>query len=344
MLYLPALRALRRAFPDSDIHGICASTAAREFFEHCAEIDCVTQISASRTVGFMNAVALLRGALALRRERFDLSLAVFPSNRFACAVLSALAGARWRLAHRYSAQDYFRNLNVLIHAAVPADAGLHDVEQNMTLVDHVTGGTSRSISSADLRLSIPAALEDQARDRFDEWGFTGKRVTGMHVTSFPDMTCKRWDGSRFHELITRILQAPDTAVAIFGTDDERAYIEEVVDVLRERVKICTGMSLMETVALVSRCDAFVSNDSGLMHMAVCVGVPTLGIFGPTNPVRTKPYGSPHRVVQPNHPCTACYRYPFGRSPDLKNCIRRSCLQDLGVDEVYCAYRQLTKEE
>ncbi|MDA1086867.1 MAG: glycosyltransferase family 9 protein [Verrucomicrobia bacterium] len=339
LLYRPALRELKKRLPHAEIHAICASRAATVFFESCDEVTRTIQLSQSRNVSPGNGWRLVKGAWALRGERYDLSLTVFPSNRFACALLAILVGARWRLAHHYRSRDHWRNLNGLIHADVPADPNLHDVEQNMTLIEKVTGAPW---SSAELDVSFdPAASQiDVAREMFRAWGLDGKHVTGMHVTSFPDMTYKRWEGSRFCELAGRILESPMTGVIIFGTRDERGYIEQVVGDRGDRITVCTDAPFEVVAALVAQCSAFVSNDSGLMHLAVCVGVPTLGIFGPTNPVRTRPWGARHRMVQPDHACLACYRYPFGASPELEKCIAHSCLDALSVAEVYSAYESL----
>jgi ADP-heptose:LPS heptosyltransferase len=279
------------------------------------------------------------GAWALRGERYDLSLMVFPSNRLACSVLAILVRARWRLAHRYRTRDHWRNFNGFIDADVPADPGLHDVEQNMTLIERVTGASWSSVE-LDVTFEPATSQVDAAREMFHAWGLDGKDVTGMHVTSFPDMTYKRWEGSRFREVATQILESPNAGVIVFGTADERDYIEQVVGDQRDRITVCTDAPFEAVAALVAQCSSFISNDSGLMHLAVCVGVPTLGLFGPTNPVRTRPWGARHRIVQPDHPCTACYRYPFGPSPALENCIVRSCLESLSVAEVRAAYQDL----
>jgi ADP-heptose:LPS heptosyltransferase len=345
LLYLPALRELRRRLPDASIDAVCASRAARELLEQCPEIRRVVQVSASRATGPANAWSLVAGALRLRRERYDLSLPVFPANRLACTVLAAGIGARWRLTHRYAARDHRRTGAWLLEADVPADPSLHDVEQNLALVYHALGDDPARARRGpaqedDIRFEPGMGARREAEQRFHAWNMADKRVIGFHVTSFPDMTYKRWDGARFRELMLRLLRKSPTGLVVFGTPDERDYIEGVVGDLADAVRICTDAAFPTMAALVGRCAAFVSNDSGLMHVAVSMGVPTLGIFGPTNPTRTRPYGPRHRIVQPDHPCVACYRYPFGPSPGLANCRRDSCLRALSVDEVHAAFQAL----
>ena len=95
LLYRPALRELKRRLPHAEIHAVCASGAAKAFFEACGEVTRTIQLSPSRDVSPGNAWRLVKGAWALRGERYELSLMVFPSNRFACALLAILVGARW---------------------------------------------------------------------------------------------------------------------------------------------------------------------------------------------------------------------------------------------------------
>jgi len=68
----------------------------------------------------------------------------------------------------------------------------------------------------------------------------------------------------------------------------------------------------------------IANDSGPMHIAVALGRPLVTPFGPTNPVRTGPYGRPDSVVRIDLPCSPCYS---------KTCSHQSCLQWLEVGPV-----------
>lgn len=342
LLFLPTLRELARRLPQAQIDAVCASVAARDFFEACPEITNVYQIGHERTMRPGVAIAAAGAAIRLRKQHYDISLTVFPSNRMACTALALLVGARRRLAHRYASRYHWRNLNALLHTEVRADATLHDVEQNRRLLMPVLGEIDDHARPEDLQLPLRDEDALAAEARFADWSLPNGVVVGMHVTSYPDMIYKRWAPARFRSLIERLLTDATLSVIIFGTADEHAYLEDLANPFHERVKICTDAPIMHTAAMVARCTYFISNDSGLMHVAACSGVPTLGLFGPTNPTRTAPYGPQHRVVSPVHPCTACYQYPFAPSPGLRNCLRRSCLEDLHVDQVYDTFVDLQR--
>jgi heptosyltransferase-2 len=342
LLYLPTLRELARRLPHAQLDAVCASAAAREFFEACPEITNVYQIGRERTMRPGVALAAAVAALRLRPQRYDVSLTVFPSNRLACTALAVLIGARRRLAHRYAPRYHWRNMNALLHTDVRADDTLHDIEQNRRLLAPLLGEIESRARPDDLLMPLRDEDRRAADALLEDWSLQDGNIVGMHVTSYPDMTYKRWAPDRFQGLIERLLSDPARSVIIVGAPDERAYIENIARPFAGRVKICADATLMHATAVVSRCDYFVSNDSGLMHVAALCGVPTLGIFGPTNPSRTAPSGPQHRVVAPDHPCTACYRYPFAPSPGLRNCMQRSCLEDLGVDTVYDAFVELQR--
>jgi ADP-heptose:LPS heptosyltransferase len=98
----------------------------------------------------------------------------------------------------------------------------------------------------------------------------------------------------------------------------------------------------QAAALMKKCSLFISNDSGPMHMAAAVGVPTVAIFGPTNPVWVKPWGVKHRIVRLGLPCSPCFRY----SPAPLKCaahIDFACLKDIDVDQVHKACLDLFLE-
>ena len=105
-------------------------------------------------------------------------------------------------------------------------------------------------------------------------------------------SAKRWPIGQFIELSRRLVGELNATVLVFGGPDEEALQETgSFDPRRSPAGLlAVNESLKHTAALIRACDLMISNDSGLMHVAAALGVPTLGIFGPTNPSRTAPYG------------------------------------------------------
>ena len=109
---------------------------------------------------------------------------------------------------------------------------------------------------------------------------------------------KTWRAERFVELALRVTAAdgllPGARIALFGRNDERPQVIQLLEGLpKERcLDLIGGPDLMEIYACFQRCDLYVGNDSGLMHIAAAAGVPTLGLFGPSKEELYAPWG-PH---------------------------------------------------
>ena len=99
-------------------------------------------------------------------------------------------------------------------------------------------------------------------------------------------SAKTWRAERFVELYRRLTGPdgimPDARVAIFGHESERPQVAELIDAvpMSRRVDLIGRVTLPELFACLKRCDLYVGNDSGLMHMAAAARIPTLGLFGP----------------------------------------------------------------
>ena len=116
------------------------------------------------------------------------------------------------------------------------------------------------------------------------------------------------------------LSNPGQQIASYVFDTVRALVPE--------------MGVGALAAFLARCDLLVSGDSGPLHMAVALGIPVVGLYGPSDPVRNGPYGGRFRVVRGVVPCGPCYR---------RRCARRDCMEAIGVEAVWEALVSLKEE-
>lgn len=114
---------------------------------------------------------------------------------------------------------------------------------------------------------------------------------------------KQWRPEYFADVIAR-LTAPGASldgaqVAVFGAPDERAMAQPVLDAIppERRVDLVGNDDLLVTAACLEHADLYIGNDSGLMHLAAAMGVPTLGLFGPSRDVHYAPWGDHCAVVR-----------------------------------------------
>lgn len=278
------------------------------------------------------------------RGKYQASINFYPSNRNQYNLAALFAGCPVRVGHRYE-QDDMAALNFLKNRTLKEDDSLHCVEENCRLLGFF-----------GLKNAKPYSLELYLAD--DEISFAthwvqDKKIEqdmliGIHpgTSSFKNHDKRRWPKVSFARLIDSLaLEFDKSAFLLFGGPEERALREEIISMVvsRGRTFSVDSLSLRQTAALVGKCRLFISNDSGLMHVAAAMRVPTVAIFGPTNPVWVKPWAVRHRIVRMGLPCSPCFRYSSKPLRCVAN-LNYACLKQMGVDQVCRSCIDLIKEE
>ncbi|MCE9519025.1 MAG: lipopolysaccharide heptosyltransferase II, partial [Verrucomicrobia bacterium] len=120
---------------------------------------------------------------------------------------------------------------------------------------------------------------------------------------------KRWPLERFAEVATRLsAQMPEIEWVLVGAPGEKEMGVKLSALLARarHVNLVGKTSLTELIAGLQRCRLLLTNDTGTMHLAAALGVPTVSIFGSTEPILTGPLGGNHRVVRHHVPCSPCF--------------------------------------
>ena len=120
---------------------------------------------------------------------------------------------------------------------------------------------------------------------------------------------KRWPVESFAALVRQMVEAyPGFGFAVLGGDEDRTLGAAVSQAASKRCLDLTGqLSLPEMVEWIRLCRLMVTNDTGPMHVAAALGRPVVGLFGPTEPRRTGPYGQLQNVLQLDLPCVPCLK-------------------------------------
>jgi len=138
---------------------------------------------------------------------------------------------------------------------------------------------------------------------------------------------KRWFPERFASVADRLAGRFSCPVVLFGSAGDRASTEAVQSKAKTPlIDIAGKTNLGDAIALIAQCDLFVTNDSGLMHVAGALGVPTVSIFGSTNPQTTYPLGERTLIIRRPVDCSPCLKKEC--PTDFK------CMDLVTVDEVY----------
>jgi ADP-heptose:LPS heptosyltransferase len=170
----------------------------------------------------------------------------------------------------------------------------------------------------------------------------GSPVIGFGVTA--NWLPKIWQAQNFVALAGRLTGTdgvfPSARVAVFGAEEERTLAQPVLDGLAEAQCIdLVGQNSLPTVAAcLSKCDLFIGNDSGLMHMAAAVRTPTIGLFGPSPAVRYGPWGNHCTVIESSE----SYAELVG-APSFDHLSTENLMKGLSVEAVEQAVQDLCLE-
>ena len=175
-------------------------------------------------------------------------------------------------------------------------------------------------------LSIPEAASFKADKLLTPFG------GGLFITLFPGASIseRQWGVERFRR-VAEVLSAFGVKVAVVGGREDRRQGEVIAD--GTSVLNLAGMTtLVETAAVIKKSAMLLSGDSGVLHLAVGLGVPTVSLFGPGRPKKWAPQGEHHIVINKGLPCSPCTT--FGYTPVCP--IHVQCMRDITVDEVVTA--------
>jgi heptosyltransferase-2 len=319
----PALRGLRRLFPDAHITLLVKPAVADLFTGHPTVTRVLTYDTNGRHAGLSGKWAL---ATQLRRQGFD--LAVLFQNAFEAAFLTFLAG----VPRRYGYATDGRSPLLSDPVVVPDQRSLiHQVRYYWDLLKPL--GLTGDPPVPEL---VVFPEEEQAMvGRFSQGGLT---ATDIVIGINPGSTygsAKRWLPERFAEVTERlgraICESPgqQVGVVIFGGKGEERLGQEIAARLSSRSLILSGSTtIRELMAAVKRCSLLLTNDTGPMHIASAFQVPVVAIFGPTDWRTTSPFGSAHAIVRQPVDCAPCL---------LRECpIDHRCMTRVTVDQVYDA--------
>jgi len=293
VLSLPALRAVRRGFPEARL-AVLVRRELASFFDGSSWVDEVIPYAARGGMGRILGIPTL--VRELRARRFDAAV-LFPTS-FESALWPGLAGIPRRVGYPGDGRSALLTTRV---TAAPDVERAHEMQWYLHLVR--------------AGLGIDAPWEPVAPDvhpphraRMAEWLGARRRGGGRLVALAPGAAygpAKEWPAAHWTALVD-LLAARDVESVLVGAPSERGRCLEVAGACGAGALVAAGeTSVGELIALLALADGFAGNDSGAMHVAGALGLPTVGIFGSTSPERTSPLGARTRVFYERVECSPC---------------------------------------
>jgi heptosyltransferase-2 len=293
----PAVRRLKRGRPDVRITVLTRSKLA-DFWHLMPEVDELITIDPGSSV--------FRVASKIRGD-FDVAI-LFP-NSVRSAIETWLAGIPRRVGYRRPWRDFFLN-QFIPEQSVPAPLQ-HQTAHYLRIMDRIGANLDEKLEQGNHRSGEPGlaglcpGAEYGPAKRWTEFGLAAKQLSERHG---------------LHWLI-------------FGTANEKPLAAEIMKGLPTNATDLTGRTtLLELTAQLRRCRVLLTNDTGTMHLAAFLGVPTVAIFGSTEPQLTGPIGEDHVVIRHHVECSPCF---------LRECpLDFRCMKAVTVEEAVSAVERV----
>jgi heptosyltransferase II len=298
VMSVEAVRRIKRGRPDAHV-TILAQNKLIEFWRTVPEVDDV--------IGIETGEKPWRVAQKIK-NRFEVAILLPNSPRTGLEVW--LAGIPRRVGYRRPWRNFFLNQFI----PEPKDSGPvshHHAQIYLQIANHI---------GADMEEALPAIPRVAAESR------TVGLCPGAEYGP-----AKRWP--YFGETARILAEKYQLNWLIFGTAKERELAEDAANQIGPAATNLAGKtSLAELIRELQRCQLLLTNDTGTMHLAAHLGVPTVAIFGSTEPALTGPIGEGHIVIRHQVECSPCF---------LRTCpIDFRCMERVKVADVVAAVEKI----
>jgi lipopolysaccharide heptosyltransferase II len=312
VLSTAALRALKRGYPRARI-TVLSSERNYDILKYNPNVD---------------EILIYKGIMWFFRETrsrgYDLVIDPFLTYELRQAFMTYLAGGRYRIGFEEAGREIFFNVRGPV-----ASTTKRMVEHLLDLVELLGGkrkGCEPEVFLSDKELQWAS----------EALGSKGININMLTIAIHPGAyySSQRWSAERFGEVARRILEQRETNIILLGSRDEEPLLRDVKKIAGDGVQVFSGLKLRELMALLSKCDLLICNNSGPLHVASALKVPTVSMIGPTVTPLWFPSGRYDLVINKRLSCSPCNRAV---------CRGHECMGSITVDEVFEAVQsQITR--
>jgi heptosyltransferase-2 len=347
VMTLPALRALRKSFPEAKV-SLLVKPWVSAIFERDPNVD--------EIILYNNGHRSIFGKIKLARilNKKGFSCAILFQNAFDAAFITFLAGIKERAGYNRDGRGFLLTEAVKVPQK---ETNMHHIYYYLNLLERL--GLDAKYSNPYIYLSLDERLS--ARNYLKEMK---RPILGINPGAEYG-AAKRWFPERFAEIAGWFIKDTSGSVVIFGSKKEEDIAQRIEYLINQQqsekqsieqsainiqqsfnsslvtrhslLNLAGKTSLRELISLISECDVFVTNDSGPLHISYAVGTPMVAIFGSTDPELTGPpsitVGNSNVVITFKFSCSPCFERTC-RNNDLR------CMYAITSDDVYLGIKKV----
>lgn len=331
---LPAIECLKDNFPAASI-SVLASPEAKEILSLFSKKDIISEVIdydlKSRHRGFLKKLFLI---LSLRKKHFDLIYAPDRGEGMREEVLiNFLTGVPHRLGFQKDRAGSLNTIKIELKENVPI------VKQNLDILRHA----GLQVTKEEIDLSVPEKDILEAEFLIKQ---LAREISSPLITIHPGASWNAgyrcWPLEKYISLLQRLTKELQLKVIIIGNAGDIEIGKRILKEVEspDIISVMGKTTLAQMAAIIKLSNLFLGNDSGPLHIALALKIPSVAIFGSTSPEQV--IGTQERcvVIRKNLACSPCYVHQYDYRPDCKDF---RCLNEITVDEVFHAVKKVLSD-
>lgn len=316
VLLTPFLMTLKKNIPHCQITLLVDSEVVAELAGNCPYIDKIINKKGLSTADLLTGIRYFKREIAL--HKYDLVISTIYERTTRNSFWAYFSGAPYRMS-------FDKRISAFLDThTFEWNKDIHEVENYLQMLGSI--GCKEIYHNLNLKIS-PESTE--YADNFLRLNNISSKevILGIHPGAKKEWSQKIWPLERFIEVAERFSFEFNAKIIFFGGPEEKEIFSGFAR-WNSNFILANNQNIRQTQALIKRCSLFLSNDSGLMHIAALHGVPTVAIFGPTNPIKNSPWKAPYKIIAADMNCSPCYDYA------MIKCQRNECMESILPDTVF----------
>lgn len=286
---IPAFRAIKENFPKSQI-TVFSISYIKDILDRIGDIDNI--VTYDKEFSLFQRAKLAKN---LSTNRFDLAVDLTCDYTLESALLAFLSRAKYRVGYNTYGRGF------LFHKSVPHEKeSIHITDEILNIAKSINLDTDNK----NLRISASAEAQEAVRQDLQENNIESEDVlVGIHPGGhYPT---QRWLTDRFAKLADRLIERYHVKIILLGGPKELELINLMKKNMQNTPIIFLNQPVRNLLGLIQSCRLLICNNSGPLHLATALGIPTVSFMGPTIPKRWWPQGKDHVVIRKDLSCMPC---------------------------------------
>ena len=324
---LPSLSALRKLYPEANITWVVEEDSSDIIKDH----PYLNRVIVSHRKRWMADLKRPRRAIRTIREikafirtlkgrSYDLVIDFH--GLFKSSLIVLLSGGKRKLGYD-SMQEL---IGLFLNDKIYEDMGKHAVDRYLDFLRYL----GADVDNAEFLIPVQEENRNRVKNLLTINNIDRKeRFVAVNPVAFWET--KLWEDDKFARLCDRITKDLKAKIILTGNRSD-GMIEHIQSLMSNPSVNLGGQTTLRDLAhLYKLSSVVITTDSGPMHIATAMGIPVVVLFGPTDPLRTGPYGGGHVVIRKEMSCSPCF---------LKKCSSRKCMEEITVEEVFQAVEEI----